>query len=242
MEALSFRQLKYRNGLAQSGRDVSYKPTGASYLLYLVHTRPRNLFYWFATWSSSPLSDNTDSGCNTRGNLLLKLPLWQRPVVLASRGLKGSEMDSANTTGLPPIPTSQEINTTTLIVGSGICGLSTAYNLAKRQPKDGQTHRIIVIDALEDVFGAASSLNSGIVAYQWFTGDLRDIAEYSYRIYEQLAQADSTFKRTCGYHAHSISKLVPGRSSSPAQVPTWLNIPEAWHVEEDLGNGRAAAL
>lgn len=144
--------------------------------------------------------------------------------ILARLVLTGDEMDSANTTGLPQILASQEIDTTSLIVGAGICGLSTAYHLAKRQSKDG------------------NSLNSGVVAYQWFTGDLREIAEYSYKIYEQLARTDSTFKRTCGYHDHSILKLVPGRSPLPVQVSIWLNIPEAWHLEEHLGRGRAVAL
>lgn len=151
-------------------------------------------------------------------------------------------MDHANATTLPTIPTSHAVEHTTLIVGAGICGLATAYHLAKRQTKDERERRIIVIDIRKHVFGASSGLNSGIVAYQWLTGDLREIAEYSFNIYKHLSKEDPKFQRTCGFHDHSILKLKTGISPSCARIPAWLDIPEGWHVEEVPGEGQAAAL
>lgn len=140
------------------------------------------------------------------------------------------------------IPTSHETEHITLIVGAGICGLATAYQLAKRQSNDVRERRIIIIDTRKDVFGACSGRNSGIVAYRWISGDLREIAEYSFNIYKRLTQVDPEFERTCGIHDHSILKLKPGTSPSGGQVPIWLDVPEGWHVDEVPGEGQAAAL
>ncbi|MCJ1382410.1 hypothetical protein MMC17_005523 [Xylographa soralifera] len=136
----------------------------------------------------------------------------------------------------------ENVETTTIIVGGGICGLSTAYHLAELRKTNPLKHRVIVIDALAEVFGAVSGLNSGVVAYRWFSGDLREFARHSYQVYKRLAETCPTFREFCGYREHSMLRLVPGSGPSATQVPKWLRVPKDWHVENNPGDGHAAAL
>ncbi len=134
----------------------------------------------------------------------------------------------------------------TIIVGAGASGLSTAYNLAKRcqedQSQDHRGDRIIVIDVLEDTFAAASLYNSGILSYQWFSGDQQELARYSYACYEDIAEQDENFRETTGYGDHSNFRLCRGSMESTSQGPEWLKIPTGWHLEPDPIDGRAAAV
>lgn len=135
---------------------------------------------------------------------------------------------------------------TTIIVGAGASGLSTAYNLAKRwqedQSQDRRGDRIIVIDVLEHTFAAASLYNSGILSYQWFSGDLQELARYSYAWYEDIAEQDENFRETTGYGDHSNFRLCRGSMEFTAQCPEWLNVPKGWHLELDPIDGRAATM
>ena len=133
----------------------------------------------------------------------------------------------------------------TIIVGAGASGLSTAYHLAKRcqdQSQDYRGARIIVIDVLEDAFAAASLYNSGLLSYQWFSGDQQELARYSYACYEHIAEQDESFRETTGYGDHSNFRLCRGNMESTAQDPEWLNVPTGWHLESDPIDGRAATM
>jgi glycine/D-amino acid oxidase-like deaminating enzyme len=50
---------------------------------------------------------------------------------------------------------------TTVIAGAGVIGLSSAYHLALVNRQKGLETPIVVIDALNTTFAAASSTNSG---------------------------------------------------------------------------------
>ena len=131
---------------------------------------------------------------------------------------------------------------TTVIIGAGVSGLSTAYSLAKRYRDKHQCNRIIVIDALEDLFAAASLYNSGILSYQWCSGDVKDFGEYSYAFYEDLAAQDECFRKCTGYRDHSTFKLTRGDLASDLGAPDWLTVPKGWHIEKDPVDGRAATM
>ena len=147
---------------------------------------------------------------------------------------------------LPSEPFSIPRFKNTIIVGAGASGLSTAYNLAKRcqedQSQDHRRDRIIVIDLMKDTFAAASLYNSGILSYQWFSGDLQELARYSYACYEDIAEQDDNFRETTGYGDHSNFRLCRGSMESAAQCPEWLNVPTGWHLEPDPIDGRAATM
>lgn len=130
---------------------------------------------------------------------------------------------------------------TTVILGAGVIGLSTAYHLAKR-PRKHPGHRIIVIDIQKHLFAAASQYNSGILSYQWFSGDLRKFAEYCCEFYEDLSSKDSGFRKQTGYRDHSNFRLVCGASPSGVEAPRWLAVPEVSHVEDDPKDGKAAIM
>ena len=146
---------------------------------------------------------------------------------------------------LPPlsasVPSDSALNTT-VIVGAGIAGLSTAYHLADEFRNLNRPCRIIVIDALEDLFGAASRNNSGILSYQWFPTEVQAFGEYTYRLYEDLAENDSNFRKECGYRDHSSFMLCLGKLPSVQGVPNWIEVPDGWYVKLDPKDGRAATV
>lgn len=78
---------------------------------------------------------------------------------------------------------------TTVIVGSGIIGLSTAYYLSKHQP--GST--IHLVDSSAELFASASGYAGGFIAKSsWFHFDpsLSALAELSFDEHAKLAEAE----------------------------------------------------
>jgi glycine/D-amino acid oxidase-like deaminating enzyme len=68
---------------------------------------------------------------------------------------------------------------TTVIAGAGVIGLSPAYHLALvNRQKDLETP-IVVIDALNTTFAAASSTNSGCLIPSELDDRLKELGEYS---------------------------------------------------------------
>ncbi|PSN63112.1 nucleotide-binding domain-containing protein [Corynespora cassiicola Philippines] len=55
---------------------------------------------------------------------------------------------------------------TTVIVGAGSLGLWTAYHLAKAQKDAGEDTKIVVLEAKNEVFGAVSGHNAGLIHYK----------------------------------------------------------------------------
>lgn len=54
---------------------------------------------------------------------------------------------------------------------------------------------MIVIDCLEEPFAAASGYNSGVLSYQWFSGELRTFGGYTYTFHEDLAHQNEDFRK-----------------------------------------------
>ena len=126
---------------------------------------------------------------------------------------------------------------TSLIVGAGINGLSTAYHLAK-EARRSQDHRIIVIDALE-AYGLASSHNSGILSFQWLSDEVKFFGEYTYRLYENLAEENRDFRENSGYRSNVSFAVRVGNEPSVHGLPDWFCLPNDWHAEIDPIGGSA---
>ncbi|KAK9371184.1 FAD dependent oxidoreductase [Lipomyces kononenkoae] len=85
---------------------------------------------------------------------------------------------------------------TTIIVGSGIIGLSIAFYLATSPSASaGSTTRIIVIDSSQHLFASASGRAAGFLNRSWFDRPSASLAELSFVLHEELAEIYDGKKR-----------------------------------------------
>ncbi|KAH5264676.1 hypothetical protein HBI71_093060 [Parastagonospora nodorum] len=77
--------------------------------------------------------------------------------------------------------------TTTVILGSGIIGLSTAYFLS--QSGNTNPRRIHLVDASPELFHCASGFAGGFLAADWFAPSVASLGALSYGLHAQLAES-----------------------------------------------------
>lgn len=125
----------------------------------------------------------------------------------------------------------------TVIIGSGIIGASTAYFLA--QASDPQTN-IHLVEANPELFASASGYAAGFLARDWFSSSLSSLGALSYDLHKQLAE-EHNGQENWGYSSststcltdtsggeefdwrgegHGRAKLQVSRQG--AAVPAWL--------------------
>lgn len=139
----------------------------------------------------------------------------------------------------------------TVIIGSGIIGLSTAYYLAEHQPGSS----IHLVDASPELFASASGLAGGFLAKDWFHPTVASLGELSFEEHRRLAGRQGG-REKWGY-AKSVSlnyeprgKQTEGtsrvglvderRDEKDGGVPKWLRRVEGDAVETvDGGDGTA---
>lgn len=85
-----------------------------------------------------------------------------------------------------------------------------------------------------------SGYNSGVLSYQWFSGELRTFGGYTYKFHEDLAHQNEDFKKKCGYRGQSKFRLSHGAHPPVARVPKWLYLPNGFYVQADIADGIAA--
>lgn len=73
---------------------------------------------------------------------------------------------------------------TTVIVGSGIIGIATAYYLSEHQPG----WSIHVVDSSTELFASASGYAGGFIARDWFPPELASLGALSFEEHERLAE------------------------------------------------------
>ncbi|KAF5677534.1 FAD dependent oxidoreductase [Fusarium heterosporum] len=72
----------------------------------------------------------------------------------------------------------------TVIVGSGIIGIATAYYLSEHQPGSS----IHLVDSSKELFASASGYAGGFLARDWFHPDLASLGVLSFDEHEKLAR------------------------------------------------------
>lgn len=98
---------------------------------------------------------------------------------------------------------------TTVILGTGIIGLSTAYYLADHQP--GNT--IHLVDPSPRLFASASGFAGGFIAKDWFSGPTASLGALSFAEHRRLAE-EHDGGREWGYTTSvSLSYEPPERRS-----------------------------
>ncbi|KAK9238124.1 FAD dependent oxidoreductase [Lipomyces kononenkoae] len=77
---------------------------------------------------------------------------------------------------------------TTIIVGGGIIGLSTAFYLATSASALSASTRIIIIDSSQHLFTSASGRAAGFLNRSWFDRPSASLAELSFVLHQELAE------------------------------------------------------
>ena len=91
----------------------------------------------------------------------------------------------------------------TVILGGGIIGLSTAYYLSLSQP----AAKIHIIDSSPTLFTSASGYAGGFVALDWFSHSVASLGALSFRLHRELAENHGGQRRWgyAGSQAYSLS-------------------------------------
>jgi glycine/D-amino acid oxidase-like deaminating enzyme len=95
----------------------------------------------------------------------------------------------------------------TVIVGAGIIGLSTAYYLAEHQPASS----IHLVDSSAELFASASGYAGGFLAEDWFHRAVAALGKLSYAEHGKLAAAHGGRERW-GYSRTITVSYEPGRA------------------------------
>lgn len=133
----------------------------------------------------------------------------------------------------------------TVIVGGGVIGLSTAYQLAKRDLESCSKREILVIEASDVCFKASSLHCTGCFHYA-FTDQallpMLPLGKYSFDLWESEL-ADSGFRPTTGYRAQSSYGICRGTGEGLGVLPDWIIKDCSWNVDTSvLGNRTATVL
>ena len=155
--------------------------------------------------------------------------------------------------------------TTTVILGSGIIGLATAYYLSEHQPGSS----IHLVDSSTELFASASGYAGGFVAKDWFQSSVASLGELSFDEHEKLADQEGGREKwgysksvTINYDPRgeqpfgkssrdwliegaSRSELVRDRQKEGREenIPRWLRRVEGDHVSVvDADGGTAIVL
>ncbi|OJD10694.1 hypothetical protein AJ78_08366 [Emergomyces pasteurianus Ep9510] len=85
----------------------------------------------------------------------------------------------------------------TVIIGGGIIGLSTAYYLSLFPPskKHQCQHQIHIIDPATQLFDCASGYAAGFIARDWFSAELASLGALSFELHEQLAREHGGYEK-----------------------------------------------
>ena len=125
---------------------------------------------------------------------------------------------------------------TIVVIGAGVIGLCTAYHLAREA-----CHRIIVVDALPNVFEATSGSNTGILSFNEFDTKLSSLGKYSYKLWCELG-TDPLFRTTCGFRKSANFNVRHGSGKWRGFLPPWLLTQATWDACLEPTDGSAAIM
>jgi glycine/D-amino acid oxidase-like deaminating enzyme len=145
----------------------------------------------------------------------------------------------------------------TIILGGGIIGLSTAYFMALAQSElhDGEHGPIVVVDPSLTMCAGASGQNEGALGDFGFAEPVLPLAKLSYRLHDHLAAVNdgagkygfSEFEIhtvfSHGYDASNPRLPFPvKKQEDPSCLPRWLKIPSTWEAGLIAGAADARRL
>ena len=104
----------------------------------------------------------------------------------------------------------------TVIVGAGIIGTSTAYYLSQSKTYKGEIH---LLEASPELFASASGYAAGFLARDWFSPRLAKLGALSFDLHKQLAEENDGHGKW-GYSRSSGTSLE--ESVGAANGADWL--------------------
>ncbi|KAF2843443.1 FAD dependent oxidoreductase-like protein superfamily [Patellaria atrata CBS 101060] len=128
---------------------------------------------------------------------------------------------------------------TTVILGAGIIGCSTAFYLS--ESKTIQPQNIHLVDPLPDLFQCASGLAAGFLAADWFAPSVSSLGALSFRLHKELAEKHGG-REKWGYCRSTGTSLSQETDVAGHRGDDWLRaeptrtLPESGH-EQQSGKG-----
>ncbi|KAI0770858.1 nucleotide-binding domain-containing protein [Irpex lacteus] len=138
---------------------------------------------------------------------------------------------------------------TTVILGTGIIGVSTAYYLSRfaeekaAQGSHTEKHEIHLVEATEELFASASGKAAGFVAKDWFQPAVTPLGEFSFDLHRKLAEehdgrskwgwSESTSYKTARSHRGTSRRSDLDWLMSGSSRSTLLDNPTGISQEED---------
>ncbi|KAK3363614.1 FAD dependent oxidoreductase [Lasiosphaeria hispida] len=151
---------------------------------------------------------------------------------------------------------------TTVILGAGIIGVSSAYYLSDHQPPSS----IHLVEPASELFSSASGYAGGFLAKDWFAPAAVDMGALSYELHRKLA-ADHAGRETWGYTTTTsvnyatapptdrgrgtrggdwlrtgTSRAETAPREGGGSVPPWLGRTEGDHIEGISSEGTTAQV
>lgn len=129
-----------------------------------------------------------------------------------------------------------------VIVGAGVIGLCTAYQILKNAPAPGPKPRVTIIEAFDKPFATTSATCSGCLHYGFpepETQPLLPLGKHSFDLWADEAHGEA-FQKATGYRAQSSFGLSQGSGRSLTVLPDWVRPEATWDVDiKVLGNETA---
>ena len=113
----------------------------------------------------------------------------------------------------------------TVINGSGIIGLSTAYHLSKHQP--GPT--IHLVDSSAELFASASGFAGGFLVKGWFESASAPLGRLSFEEHARLAEEAGGAEKWGYAKSVTVASIAQPLPRLPVKVPL---VPATWMPPE----------
>lgn len=123
-----------------------------------------------------------------------------------------------------------------IIIGAGCIGLCTAYQLSKSFDNQERKPRIIVVEAGDRPFAAASSACTGCFHYHLpgpLSETLTPLRKYSFDLWAQEAQ-NAYFRLATGYRENSSYGVRQGDGKGLERLPNWIKTQTSWDVDNQV--------
>lgn len=120
-----------------------------------------------------------------------------------------------------PTPNTKMSTSNTIILGTGIIGLTTAYYLSSSLPPS----TVHFVDPSPELFASASGRAAGFLAKDWFSPSLAALGELSFEEHKRLAEKEGGREKWGYMRSQGVSytpSLTSGKKKKGERGEDWL--------------------